>query len=801
MSKRVFTIPAVVLSLAVAGLVFAVADNADAVSGVETTARGTVVAVIPRDSPPTYYRDEKTGKPAGFAVDVMNAIAERSGLRIDYVFEDGWSDIIEMVKSGDADLAPGMGVSKDREKDLAFSELIDTFPIAFFVRSEHGGIDGSPGIHAVGVIRGSVAFERLKDRADLRLILYDSFGQGLFDLLAGKIESFACPAPTLWQLARETGVEDHIKVVDKPIAEIRRAIAVRKDDRMLLDRLNRAIETFIGTPAYQQVYVKWYGKPVPYWTERGIILSGSTLLLVIIAVMAGWRYLSVVRLNRELSIAVAKRDEAVSSAEQNSRRLESLVRISQHRTENTQELLDRALEEAIQLTGSRIGYIYFYSEERKEFTLNTWSREVMRECAIAEPQTIYRLEKTGIWGEAVRQRKPIILQEYHAPHPHKKGYPPGHVRLDNFLTVPVTQGERIVAVVGVANKSGIYDEGDIRQLTLLMDAVWRMAELKQIETALRASEATTRSFLNAVKESAMLLDRNGTLLAANETLAQRLGVNAPEIIGTCLYDSLPPDVAARRRAYHDEVFASGKPVRFEDERASMIIDNSVYPVFDQGGKVEAVAVIGIDITERRRAAAALEVSEAKYRTLFDSARDGIFIVGMDGKLLDINQIAHDRLGYTRDEMLAIDISRLDAPDYAGHVRERMGQLMRLGQLIFESAHVRKDGSIMPVEINSRTIDYDGGKVFFSIVRDITERKSAEQEREKLIDELQKALTEIKTLHGILPICSSCKKVRDDSGAWHQLEAYIRDHTDAEFSHGLCMDCARKLYPDIAGRIG
>ena len=69
------------------------------------------------------------------------------------------------------------------------------------------------------------------------------------------------------------------------------------------------------------------------------------------------------------------------------------------------------------------------------------------------------------------------------------------------------------------------------------------------------------------------------------------------------------------------------------------------------------------------------------------------------------------------------------------------------------------------------------------------------ERDKLITELQKALAEIKTLHGILPICASCKKIRDDKGAWTQMETYITEHTDAEFSHGICKDCAKKLYPE------
>ncbi len=78
------------------------------------------------------------------------------------------------------------------------------------------------------------------------------------------------------------------------------------------------------------------------------------------------------------------------------------------------------------------------------------------------------------------------------------------------------------------------------------------------------------------------------------------------------------------------------------------------------------------------------------------------------------------------------------------------------------------------------------------------KHKAEEERERLIRELENALAEIKTLRGIIPICSSCKKIRDDEGYWHQVEVYIRDHSEAEFSHGICPECAKKLYPEIFG---
>jgi hypothetical protein len=82
------------------------------------------------------------------------------------------------------------------------------------------------------------------------------------------------------------------------------------------------------------------------------------------------------------------------------------------------------------------------------------------------------------------------------------------------------------------------------------------------------------------------------------------------------------------------------------------------------------------------------------------------------------------------------------------------------------------------------------------IRLYLELEQTHEEREKLIRNLQEALVKVKTLSGLLPICSACKKIRDDKGYWRQIESYIRDHSEAEFSHGICPDCMRKLYPDF-----
>ena len=206
---------------------------------------------------------------------------------------------------------------------------------------------------------------------------------------------------------------------------------------------------------------------------------------------------------------ITDRKRAEAEVRLNEARLAGLLRISQFSSTSTQELLDFALEEAIALTASQIGYIYSYDEARQQFTLNTWSRGVMPACSVIAPRTIYQLAETGLWGEAVRQAGPIVVNDFQKPLPLKKGYPPGHVKLDKFLTIPIFHHGRIVAVAAVANKSTDYEAADVKQLTLMMEVVWQIVERQRAEAEVQHSlEKLTKAL-------------DGTVLAVANTVEMR----------------------------------------------------------------------------------------------------------------------------------------------------------------------------------------------------------------------------------------------------------------------------------------
>jgi two-component system phosphate regulon sensor histidine kinase PhoR len=179
-------------------------------------------------------------------------------------------------------------------------------------------------------------------------------------------------------------------------------------------------------------------------------------------------------------------------------RLNALLTLSQMSEKNLLEAMDFGLEEAIRLTASKIGYIYYYDEQTELFTLCSWSDSVMAQCTIVEKQTLYELRKTGLWGEAIRQRKPIITNDYNASHPYRKGYPEGHVHLIRHMNLPVVVGKKIVAVIGVGNKETDYTENDVAQLQLFMGSLWNIIEKKRMEEELRRSNDNILNMLKVM---------------------------------------------------------------------------------------------------------------------------------------------------------------------------------------------------------------------------------------------------------------------------------------------------------------
>ncbi len=189
--------------------------------------------------------------------------------------------------------------------------------------------------------------------------------------------------------------------------------------------------------------------------------------------------------------------QAEATLRLNENRLEALLKLTQMGDASPQELTEFALEQAVYLTGSQYGYLAFTADDENVLTMHSWSKAATQACKVTQRQETYLVSETGLWGEAIRQRKPVITNDYLRAGSYSKGCPWGHVQLTRHMNVPIFEGERIVGVAGVANKVGPYDDSDVRQLTLLMDGLWRILQRNRVVAELRENEERYQVFLKS----------------------------------------------------------------------------------------------------------------------------------------------------------------------------------------------------------------------------------------------------------------------------------------------------------------
>ena len=391
------------------------------------------------------------------------------------------------------------------------------------------------------------------------------------------------------------------------------------------------------------------GYEASFRTKSGGLIT-ALVSATIISTGQGKLFLSIVR-------DITERKLMEEETKRNAARLRGMVEILQYRSDSLQDFLDYALDKAIDLTDSKIGYIYFYNEDHQEFVLNTWSKEVMDACAVQHPQTIYQLDNTGIWGEAVRQRKPILINDFKVNHPKKKGYPEGHVILNRFLTIPIFEDDCIVAVVGVANKGTDYEETDVLQLTLLMNSVWQSVIILNNAQSLREREKFLSTILRTTPDGFWIIDRNQRFVDVNDAYCRMSGYDREELLELKISDIDAEEDAAETIARIQRIIASGSET-FETLHRHK--DGSVFPVevataflnSNDGGRFVCFCR---DLTDRKRAEEALLRQKQRLDFILEGTNVGTWEWNVQTGETVFNERWAEIIGYTLAELEPISI--------------------------------------------------------------------------------------------------------------------------------------------------
>ncbi len=294
-----------------------------------------IVAAVPENWPPEYSLNRQ-GRPEGFAVEILDAVASRAGLKVSYRVEKTFPEALAALDRGEVDVIPNMGITPERLARFAFTTPVETFSVSLWVRTDTRDVWDLQSLRGrrVAVVESNVAIGLLESRArhGFDLASFPDVHQALFALLSGQVDALAYPSPVIRALAEKAGLERRIQEVGEPLAEIKRAMAVRRGDPELRERLDRAVRELEQTPEFQDIYVRWYGEARRgnmTWVAwaLGLLLAGGLLAFAL------WRY----RVVRELRETTARLQVAASER----RKVQAELR------DRTEELLQAQKMEAV----------------------------------------------------------------------------------------------------------------------------------------------------------------------------------------------------------------------------------------------------------------------------------------------------------------------------------------------------------------------------------------------------------------------------------------------------------------------
>ncbi len=367
----------------------------------------------------------------------------------------------------------------------------------------------------------------------------------------------------------------------------------------------------IGT----SIYVDEIHSKIQVITHRLFkIFAGVLIIVLVLSVYITWQ-----------AMEIAKKGHQAEKAHRlDSLRLKKLRELNQMAEASLEDLTAFSLEEAIKLTRSCIGYLVFLNDDETEVTLHTWSNNFFMESNIPGKEKIYKMEQTGLWGEAVRQRRSVIINDYkNMDSGHKKGYPKGHVSIIRYMNIPVFDGGKIVAVASVGNKKENYNKSDVRQLNLLMDGMWKIIHRKRSEVALRKSEERYRLLTDNVSDNIWTLQLSDMCLTyVSPSVEKIMGYTPEQILKLSFKDCMTKGSFKKVFIMVSEELKKENEPGIDPKRSRVtqleqirkdgsMIWTEITTCFlrDEAGKADRMLGVTRDITERRKMERQLQQSQ------------------------------------------------------------------------------------------------------------------------------------------------------------------------------------------------
>ena len=319
------------------------------------------------------------------------------------------------------------------------------------------------------------------------------------------------------------------------------------------------------------------------------------------------------------------------------------------------ELYNRALDHAVSLTNSTIGFFHIISKDQKTIILTTWNSEALRACNTSF-KSHYPIEQAGKWTDCIRAKRPIVYNDFKNSS-NRKVFPEGHTPVNRFISTPIFDEDKVRFIFGVGNKIEEYDDHDVIQIQSVANELYKIIKQRHWEQALEESEMKFRGIFNNATDMITLheLKENGMLgrfIEVNEVGIKRLGYSKNELLNMDPCDIVAHDkrteiskVAAELQKERDVTFEIVHVTKY-GKRIPVEINIHLSKL---NGKTVAIG-ISRDITERKKAEEALRISEAYYRTIFENTGTLTIIIEEDTTISLVNTEFEKFSGYSREEV-------------------------------------------------------------------------------------------------------------------------------------------------------
>jgi PAS domain S-box-containing protein len=499
---------------------------------------GEITVGIPANFPPQYSIDKKTGEPIGFAIDVMNEVADRSSLKVRYLVFDTWRKVMQAVEEGSVDVVPNTGFAEERKEIFDYTSPVETFQIRIFVRSSTSDIKNIEDLRGrrVSVVAHNKGLFLMKEQEHVELLTHPSLEEALMALLSGHCDALIYSGPLINRIARLSGVGNHIKAVGKPLYEVKQSIAVRKGLSALRNKLDDAVRALIHSPVYNRIYTKWYGKPKPFWDVTSWAAIMGILLALFIMGLTLWRFRSLFRISKVLSNRISRNRK--TKEELRNKEREAALMAEASRILNSSLNIDHLFDEIAKLLSEEIGETGSILKIAGEQILPITSyREGVKDEQMIEIMNKHPIPQHGtVTGSCIKNKEPVLVEDT----TNNQKFMVLYKRLTNitsYLCAPlIVKGE----VLGVMS-SAIYNGNrrfDINDLKVVASIAERAANA--LENSILYEEARIQAQrLSVVNEISRAVNSSLDLESVYQTIVVQLKRVLPFVftMNIALYNS------------------------------------------------------------------------------------------------------------------------------------------------------------------------------------------------------------------------------------------------------------------------